>query len=171
MIFKKKVKTMKKQVTLFSIALSLAALMALPHCYGKVDKDSSNNKKTHKAKKTMITLPSGLRYEELNPPKANAVQAAKGKNVYVHYTGYLNNGSDGLGTKFDSSVDRGEPFTFPLGAGYVIRGWDEGVAQMKVGQKIRLYIPSALGYGSRGAGRVIPPNADLIFDIELLEVR
>ncbi len=119
----------------------------------------------------MITLPSGLRYEVLTPAKEGGIQATPGKTVYVHYTGYLNNGSDGLGTKFDSSVDRGQKFSFPLGAGHVIRGWDEGVAQMKVGQKIRLYIPAALGYGSRGAGRLIPPNADLIFDIELFDVR
>lgn len=157
---------MKKSGIFFCITASLAALIVLPHCYGKNKNEPSNT--TYKKAKKMVNLPSGLRYEELKAAPDNAASAKSGKNVSVHYTGYLNNGSDGLGTKFDSSVDRGEPFSFPLGAGYVIRGWDEGVAQMKVGQKIRLYIPSALGYGTRGAGRLIPPNADLIFDIELL---
>lgn len=90
----------------------------------------------------------------------------RGKTANVHYTGWLENGK-----KFDSSVDRGQPFSFPLGAGKVIKGWDEGVQGMKVGGKRKLTIPSDLGYGSRGAGGVIPPNATLIFDVELLGVR
>ena len=93
-------------------------------------------------------------------------EAASGQEVTVHYTGWLTNG-----TKFDSSRDRGEPFTFGLGRGQVIRGWDEGVAGMKVGGRRRLVIPPDLGYGSRGAGRVIPPGATLLFNVELLEVR
>ena len=97
-------------------------------------------------------------------------EALAGKNVSVHYTGWLNN-NGAKGTKFDSSVDRGQPFNFALGAGQVIRGWDEGVAGMKVGGKRTLMIPSALGYGARGAGNVIPPNSDLIFDVELLDVK
>lgn len=92
--------------------------------------------------------------------------AVAGKTVSVHYTGWLENGK-----KFDSSVDRGQPFSFPLGAGRVIKGWDEGVQGMKIGGKRKLTIPSDLGYGSRGAGGVIPPNATLIFDVELLGVR
>nr|WP_281173201.1 FKBP-type peptidyl-prolyl cis-trans isomerase [Deinococcus pimensis] len=93
-------------------------------------------------------------------------QARKGQMARVHYTGYLTDG-----TKFDSSVDRGEPFEFPLGAGYVIQGWDEGVSRMKVGDKVRLTIPPHLGYGPRGAGGVIPPNATLVFEVELLGLR
>src|SRR4051812_7538560 len=91
---------------------------------------------------------------------------AAGDTVIVHYTGWLEDG-----TKFDSSLDRREPFSFVLGRGQVIKGWDEGVAKMRVGEKARLTIPAALGYGARGAGGVIPPNANLIFEVELLEVR
>lgn len=94
------------------------------------------------------------------------VEATAGKTVSVHYTGTLTNGS-----KFDSSLDRGKPFDFPLGAGRVIKGWDQGVAGMKVGGKRRLTIPPELGYGARGFPPVIPPNSTLIFEVELLAVR
>jgi FKBP-type peptidyl-prolyl cis-trans isomerase len=100
-------------------------------------------------------------------------EAVSGKTVVVHYTGWLYEPSaaDKKGRKFDSSVDRGKPFSFPLGAGKVIRGWDEGVAGMRVGGKRTLIIPPDKAYGSRGAGGVIPPDATLLFDVELLEVR
>ena len=93
-------------------------------------------------------------------------EAQSGQMVSVHYTGWLENGS-----KFDSSKDRNEPFDFPLGRGYVISGWDKGVAGMKVGGRRKLTIPPDMGYGARGAGGVIPPNATLIFEVELLGVR
>lgn len=100
-------------------------------------------------------------------------EAEIGFNVRVHYTGWLYdaNAKDHKGAKFDSSLDRKEPFEFPLGAGHVIQGWDEGVQGMKVGGKRTLVIPSEMGYGARGAGGVIPPNANLIFDVELLDVK
>jgi len=110
-----------------------------------------------------ITTPSGLVIEEL-VVGAGALAAA-GQQVGVHYTGWLTNG-----TKFDSSKDRGQPFAFALGRGQVIKGWDEGVAGMKIGGKRTLIIPAALGYGARGAGGVIPPNATLVFEVELLSV-
>jgi FKBP-type peptidyl-prolyl cis-trans isomerase FkpA len=99
--------------------------------------------------------------------------ATSGSDVTVHYTGWLydEKAKDMRGEKFDSSVDRGEPFTFLLGGGQVIRGWDEGVAGMRVGGKRRLLIPSYFGYGSDGAGGVIPPNASLVFEVELLAVK
>ena len=98
--------------------------------------------------------------------------ATAGKSAVVHYTGWLYDPSaeDARGTKFDSSVDRGQPFRFPLGAGRVIKGWDEGVQGMKVGGKRVLVIPSDMAYGNRGAGRVIPPGATLVFEVELLGV-
>ena len=103
----------------------------------------------------------------------SGAEAVNGTSVVVHYTGWLYSPSaaDHKGTKFDSSRDRNEPFVFPLGAGRVIRGWDEGVAGMKVGGQRTLIIPPGLGYGSRGAGGVIPPDAVLVFEVELLDVR
>ena len=114
------------------------------------------------AKKT-VTTASGLKYVDVVVGKGASPTA--GKHVKVHYTGTLENGK-----KFDSSVDRNEPFSFIIGVGQVIPGWDEGVMSMKVGGKRKLIIPPNLGYGSRGAGGVIPPNATLLFDVELLDV-
>lgn len=116
----------------------------------------------------MTTTPSGLKYED--HPVGAGIEAVAGTMVSVHYTGWLDEGGK-KGKKFDSSVDRGEPFQFPLGAGRVIKGWDEGVAGMKIGGKRTLVIPAELGYGAQGAGSVIPPNATLIFDVELLDVK
>jgi peptidylprolyl isomerase len=120
-------------------------------------------KKDTKEEKTVKT-DSGLEYVDLKEGTGEAAKA--GDKVQVHYTGTLK--SDGK--KFDSSLDRKQPFTFDLGAGKVIKGWDEGVAGMKVGGKRKLIIPAKLGYGERGAGNAIPPNADLVFEVELLKI-
>jgi FKBP-type peptidyl-prolyl cis-trans isomerase len=121
--------------------------------------DGGPSKTTGKPTKTA----SGLQYWELK--KGTGAVAKAGQTVKVHYTGWLTDGK-----KFDSSVDRNEPFEFKLGAGMVIKGWDEGVAGMKVGGKRQLRIPPDLGYGAHGAGGAIPPNATLVFDVELLGV-
>jgi FKBP-type peptidyl-prolyl cis-trans isomerase len=109
------------------------------------------------------TTPSGLQYWDI--AVGTGATAVAGKSVTVHYTGWLTDGK-----KFDSSLDRGMPFSFPLGAGQVIKGWDEGVAGMKIGGKRQLRIPPQLGYGSRAMGNVIPANSTLVFDVQLLEV-
>lgn len=115
-----------------------------------------------------VTTASGLQYIDTKP--GTGAQPRQNQTVVVHYTGWLYvNGAKGK--KFDSSVDRGEPFEFPVGAGRVIRGWDEGVGSMKVGGKRTLIIPPQLGYGANGAGGVIPPNATLMFDVELLGLK
>jgi FKBP-type peptidyl-prolyl cis-trans isomerase len=110
-----------------------------------------------------VTLDSGLSYIIEQPGDADKGVAKKGDRVSVHYTGWLTDGK-----KFDSSRDRNAPFGFRLGAGDVIRGWDEGVAGMAIGEQRKLTIPAELGYGKQGAGGVIPPNATLVFDVELL---
>jgi peptidylprolyl isomerase len=115
-----------------------------------------------------LTTSSGL--QMIDTQAGTGAQPKQGQTAVVHYTGYLNDNGK-KGKKFDSSVDRGQPFEFPVGAGRVIKGWDEGVGSMKVGGKRTLIIPPQLGYGERGAGNVIPPNATLIFDIELLGVK
>ena len=111
-----------------------------------------------------ITTSSGLQYVDLK--KGSGREAHAGETAIVHYTGWLTNG-----TKFDSSKDRGEPFAFRIGAGRVIKGWDEGVEGMHIGGVRKLTIPPQLGYGARGAGNVIPPNATLVFEVELLDLR
>jgi FKBP-type peptidyl-prolyl cis-trans isomerase len=137
------------------LALAIAAAVPL---LGRVDAATNQ----------VIEMPNGLKYTDTKT--GDGATATPGSKVSVHYTGWLyNNGAKGA--KFDSSVDRGQPFQFTLGARQVIAGWDEGVAGMKVGGKRTLIIPPELGYGARGAGGVIPPNATLMFDVELLGVQ
>lgn len=112
---------------------------------------------------SLVTTDSGLQYEDL--VEGTGAMPQKGQRVTVHYTGTLEDG-----TQFDSSRDRGRPFSFTIGVGQVIKGWDEGVSSMRVGGRRKLIIPPELGYGARGAGGVIPPNATLIFDVELLRI-
>ena len=150
-------------MTLFVMGLGMTA------CGEKPAKEQSSMENKNSTTER-VTLASGLAYDVLKAPAADAKSPAKGTQIEVHYTGWLN--KDGQpGNKFDSSVDRGFPFKFVIGVGQVIAGWDEGVISMKVGEKRRLFIPSKLGYGAYGAGAVIPPNADLIFDVELLGVK
>ena len=142
---------------LFALLLCFAAFALVS---GRAQTDTSSpTKVTGKPKSTS----DGLQYWDITVGTGTA--ASSGKMVKVNYTGWLTNGK-----KFDSSVDRGTPFSFKLGAGQVIKGWDEGVAGMKVGGKRQLKIPPELGYGAQGAGGVIPANATLIFDVELLDV-
>ena len=137
--------------------LALAIAAAVPPL-GRVDAATNQ----------VIEMPNGLKYTDTKT--GDGATAAPGNKVSVHYTGWLYNNAT-KGAKFDSSVDRGQPFQFTLGAHQVIAGWDEGVAGMKVGGKRTLIIPPELGYGVRGAGGVIPPNATLMFDVELLGVQ
>src|SRR5450631_3820962 len=145
-----------KTVILFSVlTFAFSTLFAQSDA-----KTAAPTKVTGKATTTV----SGLEYWDIKV--GTGPTAEKGQTVKVHYTGFLTTGK-----KFDSSVDRGEPFTFSLGQGQVIKGWDEGIAGMKVGGKRQLRIPPELGYGAQGGGWVIPPNATLLFDVELLGVR
>lgn len=156
---------------------SCVVMMALllSSCSNAKQKSSDDNQQkiTQEESTTMTkkSLPSGLAYTILHEAPEGAAQPKAGQHVSVHYTGWLDDGQGNAGRKFDSSVDRGQKFTFVIGVGQVIRGWDEGVMDMKVGEKRRLYIPASLGYGSRGAGAVIPPNAALIFDVELFATK
>jgi peptidylprolyl isomerase len=117
----------------------------------------------------MITTDSGLKY--VDTMVGRGASPVPGQRCLVHYTGWLDDGRGQRGKKFDSSVDRGQPLAIPIGVGRVIKGWDEGLLTMKVGGMRILYIPSYLGYGPKGAGGDIPPNAALIFDVELLSVQ
>lgn len=150
-------------------SLILTTTFLMVSCKGWFGTNKKNNNTTEQIGNTMnrTKLASGLEYVILQ--EGSGVSPSAGKEVTVHYTGWLDNNGE-AGTKFDSSIDRGNPFSFHIGIGHVIQGWDEGVLTMKIGEKRRLFIPAALGYGSRGAGRSIPPHANLIFDVELLKV-
>jgi len=159
----------RKNVLIF-IAIGIVVVGAIIYYSSATDMQESAEQQSNKqqAEITMDTklqtLPDGLQIADLAVGTGN--EAMSGKMVTVHYTGTLTDG-----VKFDSSLDRGTPFTFTLGVGQVIRGWDEGVMGMKVGGKRKLVIPPDLGYGSQGIGGVIPPNATLIFEVELLDVK
>ena len=148
---------MIQRLILFSSLLSLLGLTVFT--FAEEKKMNSNE-----AAGQVVTTESGLQYLDL--VVGTGRQAELGDTATVHYIGWLADGK-----KFDSSVDRKEPFSFRVGAGQVIKGWDEGVGTMKVGGKRKLTIPPQLGYGTRGAGHIIPPNATLTFDVELLELR
>jgi peptidylprolyl isomerase len=147
-----------------AIILSASLLLFVASCGKKAETASQAKSQTTGAKMDTVTTPSGLKYVDLKVGTGATPQT--GQTCFMHYTGWLTDGK-----KFDSSRDRNQPFPFPIGMGKVIKGWDEGVASMKVGGQRKLIIPPQLGYGERGAGGVIPPNATLIFDVELLEVK
>lgn len=149
------------------LLITALCLMALNACQAESNNTVENNKETTEMKQTITELVKN------DTVVGDGREAEIGFNVSVHYTGWLydENAPDKKGEKFDSSLDRGQPFEFPLGAGQVIQGWDQGVAGMKIGGKRTLIIPPEMGYGARGAGGVIPPNATLIFDVELLDVK
>lgn len=135
----------------------------------KVSKKMSSNKP--ELSKKIETTKSGLMYQTLSEAPKDAAKPTKGQMVTVHYTGWLAENDNQTGKKFDSSLDRKQPFNFKIGAGQVIAGWDEGVLDMQIGEKRRLIIPGNLAYGSRGYPGLIPNNATLIFDVELLEIK
>jgi peptidylprolyl isomerase len=152
---------MHKHILLIAILAAVAGALA----WAQTSTHKTNTSAPTKVTGTPHKTADGLEYWEIKP--GTGAVATKGQTVSVHYTGWLASN----GKKFDSSVDRGEPFEFPLGEGQVIKGWDEGVAGMKIGGKRQLRIPPSLGYGAQGAGGAIPPNATLIFDVELLAVK
>ena len=155
---------MKKPASL----LLLSAVAVLWTAPAPAEEKATPPAAAEKKESKMVKTPSGLQYEDTRVGTGASPKA--GQTCVMHYTGWLwVNGTKGA--KFDSSFDRGKPFEFPLGMGRVIKGWDEGVATMKVGGTRTLLIPPDLGYGARGAGGVIPPNATLIFDVELVGVK
>lgn len=150
-----------KKVLVAKIIVFVSVVLLFNGCFDKREQ----------TKEFLVKTPSGLKFTTLEQGQAGAGRPQSGNMVTVHYDGWLQN-ADGSKSKnkFDSSKDRNQPFTFKIGQGHVIKGWDEGVMSMNVGEKRKLIIPPHLGYGTRGAGRVIPPNATLIFEVELLKV-
>jgi FKBP-type peptidyl-prolyl cis-trans isomerase FkpA len=155
---------------LINILLVGACVLTLNACNAQTTTQESS--KTN-ATKEATTMSNVTEFQKIDTQVGTGREAEPGFNVSVHYTGWLYDAAaEGKkGKKFDSSLDRGQPFDFALGAGQVIQGWDEGFAGMKIGGKRTLIIPPEMGYGARGAGGVIPPNATLIFDVELLDVK
>lgn len=154
--------------TIFVLTISISLSLLITACGSNASKE---------AKAVEVAVPKAMAaepsFQKIDSVLGTGAVAEAGQTVAVHYTGWLYNAAadNNRGEKFDSSVDRGRPFEFPLGAGRVIKGWDEGVAGMQIGGKRTLIIPSEMGYGARGAGSSIPPNSTLLFDVELLEIK
>ncbi len=158
---------MKNRASLLLAGAAALALAALP-VSGSQNNAAPQKDAEKKSESKMTKTPSGLQYEDT--VTGTGASPKNGQTCVMHYTGWLWE-SGAKGKKFDSSVDRGKPFEFGIGQGQVIKGWDEGVSTMKVGGKRTLLIPPTLGYGARGTGGVIPPNATLLFEVELLGVK
>ncbi len=166
-MFYKKELCMKYNHMILVSGFAAALIISLTICDQlKLKKTDNTSQQEGKRSMNRYTTDSGLMYEIMQ--EGTGASPKKGTAVTVHYTGWLDDNGQ-LGRKFDSSVDRNEPFRFIIGIGQVIKGWDEGVLSMKEGEKRRLIIPAQLGYGARGAGNVIPANATLIFDVELIK--
>lgn len=159
---------MNKKIIIASSFIVLTAVLLIQCRNTKSTTNNNTRQVGETTKMERIKTASGLEYEIIQ--EGTGASPKKGDMVTVHYTGWLNKNGQPSGQPFDSSHNRHQPFTFQIGVNMVIQGWDEGVMTMKVGEKRRLYIPSQLGYGKRGAGSVIPANADLIFDVELLTI-
>ncbi len=153
---------------ILAVTTSISVSLLLTACGGNANSAAKSVEVA--APKTMAAAPS---FQQIDTVVGTGATAKSGQTVSVHYTGWLYDAAaaDKRGSKFDSSVDRGQPFEFPLGAGRVIKGWDQGFAGMQVGGKRTLIIPADMGYGARGAGNSIPPNATLLFDVEMLGVK
>src|SRR6516225_10651109 len=150
-----------------TVAFAAAATVAFPSTMAMAQAAADAPKAQESKMSANIT-----QLQKIDTTLGTGAEAVKGKTAVVHYTGWLYDpyAPDKKGKKFDSSLDRGSPFSFPLGGGRVIAGWDEGVVGMKVGGKRKLLIPAGLGYGARGAGYAIPPDADLVFEVEMLKI-
>ncbi len=159
------------RLNLTAIAMAFAGAIVLVVVVVFTTTQSRRSHEQATAQAVADTPNQGLKMTDVKA--GSGAEAVAGKTVVVHYTGWLYDeaAADHKGKKFDSSRDRGDPFDFPLGAGHVIKGWDQGVAGMKVGGQRTLVIPPEMGYGARGAGGVIPPNATLVFDVELIDVK
>lgn len=156
------------RVSMMCLACSMTLSLALPARTDEKTTPPAPTAAAQKKESKMTKTPSGLEYEDT--VVGNGASPKTGQTCVMHYTGWLYENTT-KGKKFDSSLDRGQPFEFAIGKGQVIQGWDEGVATMKVGGKRTLVIPPSIGYGARGAGGVIPPNATLLFEVELLGVK
>ncbi|KKQ33258.1 MAG: Peptidyl-prolyl cis-trans isomerase [candidate division TM6 bacterium GW2011_GWF2_37_49] len=157
----------------YFLYLSFVGVFLISGCsWFSAKNNESSTEKVATEEDKLVTTDSGLKYKILTEAAADAKKPSQGQTVKVHYTGWLKDdkATDKKGKKFDSSIDRGQAFMFKVGDGQVIKGWDEGVIDMKVGEKRFLEIPAALGYGEYGAGAVIPGNATLLFEVELLDI-
>ncbi len=161
----------RRMVMIIRYTLALGLCVLCSSCYNETKEETKEEtKKDDTMKLSYVTKNSGLQYRILHEADPSAAYPKKGQMISAHYTGWLKDANGERGKKFDSSYDRGKPLNFSVGIGQVIKGWDEALLDMKVNEKRELIIPSELAYGSHGAGNVIPPNATLIFEVELVSI-